>query len=152
MSFISKKSKIELLLDIYKDPDRKSIYKILIELLSLTLYHGVIPTHYFAYFLFKKNTTNIKDYYPSKYLDANIKLFFNDYSVSEVLENKLFFDLFYSQFNISLPQILMYNHKNVFIIDNKRYEVKNIMDYKDLLKKIFNNNPLIESIIIKKNI
>ncbi len=61
MSFLSKKSKFELLLDIYKDPDRKSIYKILTELLSLSLYYRVIPTHYFAYYLFKKNTTNIKD-------------------------------------------------------------------------------------------
>ncbi len=44
----------------------------------------------------------------------------------------------------------MYNHKNIFIIDNKRYKVKNTLDYKKLLEKIFKKNPLVESLIVKK--
>lgn len=150
MSHHLSKSKIELLKDLYKDPDRKPIYKMVTELLSLGQYHRDIPRHYFSRFLFKKNITNIKDYFPDKFLGANIKLYFNDYSIKEVLENKLFFDLFYSQFNIKLPQVLMYNHQNIFILEKQRYEIDSVLDFKGLLKNVFNKNPILESMIIKK--
>lgn len=150
MSYSSKITKKELLVNLYKDPDRKSLYKIFKELIALTFYYRDVPRHYFSKFLFKKNIINIKDYFPNKFLGAQVKLYFNDYSIKEVLENKLFFDLFYSQFDLRLPQVFMYNHEKVFIIDNKRYRVDNILEFKELLSKIFNDNPLLDSIIVKK--
>ena len=150
MSFISKKSNVELFKDIYNDPDSKSLYKIFSEFILLAFYNKELPRHYFSKFLFKKDITNIKDYFSNKFLDANIKTYFNDYSVSEILENKLFFDLFYSQFSFNLPKNLMYNHENVFVINNERIETKSLIDFKNLLKIVFNNNPELNSIIIKK--
>ena len=116
----------------------------------MSFHYKVVPKHYFSYYLFKKTTTNIKDYLPNKILDAEMKLFFNDYSHSEVLENKLFFDLYYRQFDISLPKILMHNHNNSFILNGTQHEIETVAGFESLLKKVFETSPLVQAIIIKK--
>ena len=151
MSSLNKKTKKELFIEVLNDPDRKSLSNILLELLSLTYYYKVIPKHYFSNYLFKNTTKNIRDYIPSKFLEADFKLFFNDYSHKEILENKLFFDLYFSQFNLKLPEVVIYNHKNIFIIDKNQHKVENISDFKELLSVFFVSNLSIQSLIIKKS-
>lgn len=149
MASIPKLKPSVLIKDIIKDPDRKPVIKIISEILSLTFYHRSFPRHYFARYLFKMDRTNIRDYYPDKYL-YGIKAFFNDKEVIDVLENKLYFDFYYSQFNISLPAIVMYNHKNLFVVAKKGMQVNNTSDFKILLQDLFNQNPVLDSIIIKR--
>lgn len=81
---------------------------------------------------------------------ANIRSRLNDREVSEVLENKLYFDLFYGQFGISLPKILMYNHKNMFVIDNCVLYINNSQDFKSALTNLINKNDPGSSIFIKR--
>ncbi len=138
-----------LIKEIINDPDRKPILKIISEILFLTFFHGSFPRHYFARYLFKKDQTNIRDYYPDKFL-YKIKASFNDKELKEVLENKLYYDFYYSQFKISLPVILMYNHKNLFVIAGKCIRANNVSDFKILLQDLFKQNPQLDSIFIKR--
>lgn len=149
MANLIKKSNRELLIDLVKDPDRKPLLKIFSEVIILLVVYRELPVHYFSRYVFKKGVTNFKDYLPNKYL-GNIASFFNDNKVKEVLDNKLFFDFYYRRFNINLPRILMYNINNMFFIDNRSIIINNIHDFTLLLKEMFNQNSLNESVIIKK--
>jgi hypothetical protein len=145
-----KLSRVDLLLEILKDPDRKTILRILFEFFYLFIIYRELPKHYFSRYLFKRGITNIKDYLPNKFLGEKVTPFFNDKKFKEVLDNKLYFDLYYRQFNISLPKILMYNHKKNFILGTRSVKVSNIKDFNALLDEIFAQNPQYDSIFIKK--
>lgn len=142
-------SNYDLFIDLLKDPNRKSLLRITKEIVLLTFYHRSFPLHYFSRYLFKKGATNVKDYFPGSYL-YKIKSFYNDKEVIEVLENKLYFDFYYGQFNVPLPRILMYNHKNMFVFENRSFAINNTQDFNLTLEQIFNNNPVYDSIIIKR--
>ena len=144
-----KRTNREIFIEILKDPDRKPLYQIFSECLNLLFTYKEMPVHYISRYLFKKQVTNIKDYAPNNLL-GKIPSHFNDQKIKEVLDNKLYFDLFYGQFNIRLPKILMYNHRKTFIIGKKVVEINNIQDFKILLEEIFSQNPEYTSIIIKK--
>lgn len=133
-----------------KDPERKSTFTIIQELIILLFVYKEIPVHYFSRYLFKKEVTNFRDYVPNKFFDKKIKPFFNDRSVKDVLDNKLFFDMFYSKFDIRLPKIIMFNDKKVFVIGNKVVVVNNVAEFESLLNEIFAQNASYESIFIKK--
>ncbi len=149
MSKKSENTKLETLFQIYKDPERKSIYRIIKELFELTIFYKTIPRHYLTKYLFKADKTNIKDYFPKKILQ-NIKPYFNNQAVVHVVENKLYFDFYYSQFNIRLPEILMYNHKKMFVFGSLSVMIHNEIDFKNLLENVFEKNPLMSSLFIKK--
>jgi len=129
------------------DHDRKSIPKLIAELTSMFVKQKCVPVHYFSRFIYKKDCKNIFDFLPDKFL-YDIKSKFNDRDVIEVLENKLFFDLFYSQLNVNLPKILMYNHKKMFVIGNRTIEVNNSQDFKLLLSDLISDKR--DTIFIKR--
>jgi len=139
---------IQLIQQLLKDPDRKSIMRMMGELIYLAFIFKTIPRHYFSRFLFKKSRTNIRDYFPSKVL-YNIKPHFNERGATEVLENKLFFDFYFRQFAIPLPKILMYNQRNVFVVDKKRIQIDTEAKFKELLEEVFKANT-INSLFIKR--
>lgn len=140
---------IDLFFDLLKDPDRKPLFKIIKEFISLFFFYKGFPRQYISCYLFKKNKTNIYDYMPAKFL-YSIKSVFNEVEVREVMENKLYFDLFYRQFNISLPKILMYNHRKIFVVNKKGAAINSANEFMLLLEKLFSQNPTFDSIFIKK--
>lgn len=142
-------TKIQFFKELIKDPERKSFIRITFEFLYLFVVLRAFPGHYFSRYLFKQGKTNILDYYPWKFL-YRMKSYFNNNEYKEVLENKLYFDLFYRQYSLKLPDILMFNHKNIFTINRRVFEVKNYREFKELLEDIFKNNPSSDSLIIKK--
>jgi hypothetical protein len=150
MTKLVERSGLAVLNDLLKDPDRKPLLKIIYELFYLSLIYREIPVHYFSRYLFKKGMINIKNYLPNKLLGERITPNFNDKKVKDVLDNKLFFDYFYSQFNISLPKIIMFNFKKIFVTGKNVTEVENVQDFKILLLEIFRQNLSYESIFIKK--
>jgi hypothetical protein len=79
-----------------------------------------------------------------------MKSYFNNKEVCEVLENKLYFDLFYRLYSLKLPNILMFNFRNIFTVNNRVFEVTNPDKFKELLKNIFTNNATYDSMIIKR--
>ncbi len=144
---MSKYSKIQIIRKFLKLKGRKPLWKIVIECLYLIKLYKAIPTHYFGRYLFKKGITNITDYIPGK-IQRSFKRFFNERTAIEVLENKLFFSLYYGQFELNNPKIYMYNQHKLFIIGNKPVDIKTSEAFYDLLKSIITNNSL-DSIFIK---
>ena len=129
----------EIFFQILKDPDRKSIIRMIWEFFYLYFYYGEFPRQYFSRYLFKKTRTNLLDYYPWKFL-YNLKHFFNEKELCEVLENKLYYDFFYRQFNLSLPKILMYNHRNLFVIGKKNFVISSSGEFRTILAEIIKKN------------
>jgi Sugar-transfer associated ATP-grasp len=152
MTTQNRKTKIEFIKELVKDPDRKSLFRMVFEFCCLFLTYRELPKHYFSKYLFKKGITNIKDYLPNRLLDDKIPLMVNDKSVKEVLDNKLYFDMYYRQFNITLPRIVMFNHRQMFVLNNKSIEVKNVHDFTFLLEEVFKQNPGYSSIFVKKTL
>ena len=150
MAKLARISKKEYLSQVVHDPDRKSVLKMASDIFSLILYHKRFPKHYFSKYLYKKYITNIKDYYSEEFLYYKLKPFLNEHAVSEVVENKLYFNFFYSQFNISLPKVHMYNHRKMFVNGNEHFEINNVFDFKNKLENIFVQNPSYDSLIVKK--
>ena len=94
MTKLAKKSSKALLVELYKDPERKPIFTMIRDLFLLTIYHKSFPRLYFSRYLFKRGKDNIKDYFPDDFLYHNFKPFFNERAVCDVVENKLYFDFF----------------------------------------------------------
>jgi len=145
-----KVSKYKLLLELIKDPDRKPFPVIFRDLVTLSIFYRKFPSHYFSRFLFKKGRSNIKDYFPNDFLYHGIKPLLNDKECRDVLENKLFFHLYYAQFDIPLPKILMHNYKTTFLCDGKHVQISKYEDFAILLDKLFEVAPALDSLIIKK--
>ena len=107
----NKKSNQRLFKELLRDPDRKSLFRMTYELIV----SAYLNTGNFRYIIsagtyLKSSTTNYKDFVPNKFA-GKISVLINDHKSKEVLDNKLFFNFFYSQFDINLPKILLYNHK-----------------------------------------
>jgi hypothetical protein len=139
---------MELCRLLLQDPDRKSLFRIVTELTLLFIRYRELPLFYFSRYLFKKQKTNIQDYLPTKFL-YKIKARFNEENVREVLENKLFFDYYFRQLEIQLPQIWMFNHRNIFVINTKKFSINNGGEFKEVLKNLFVEKSA-NAIIIKK--
>lgn len=150
MAKLPQKAKFELLTEILNDPERKNLLQIFSDLIILTFYHKCIPWHYFSRFLFKNGANNIKDYFPDNFLYYKLKPFYNESAVRDVVENKLYFDFFYRQFGISLPKVLMFNYRKMFVRGSKYFEVTNSSEFKKQLQEIFRENPSYDSLIIKR--
>jgi len=150
MTDLVKRNNVDLFVEILKDPDRKSMLRIFYEFFYLLIIYREVPKHYFSRFLFKNGVSNIRDYLPNKFLGKKVTPYFNDKKFRELLDNKLYFGLFYGQFGICLPKTLMYNHNRIFVAGKKCIEVNTVHDFYALLEEIFSQNPSIDSIIVKK--
>lgn len=133
-----------------RDPDRKGIFTIIYEFFYLFVIYRELPVHYFSRFLFKKHMVNIKNHLPNKFLGDRISVRLNDQVEKQVLDNKLYFDFYYRQFITSIPKIIMYNYKDLFVYGSKNIDIKSSADFKVLLEEVFQQNPGYDSVFIKK--
>lgn len=143
--------KLKLLLEILGDPERKPVYLILKDLVTLGIYYRKLPGHYFSRYLFKKGKLNIKDYFPDHFLYHGIKPHLNDRECRDILENKLFFHLYYARFGIQVPRTLMHNYKTTFFINGDITQVSKYEDFAIILDKLFDYAPARDSLFIKKS-
>ena len=150
MAHIDKVPKLRLLLEILKDPERKPVLVILKDIVTLGVFYRKFPGHYFSRYLFKKGKTNIKDYFPDDFLYHGIKPFLNDRECRDVLENKLFFHLYYAQFDVLVPKILMHNYKTTFFFNGEHLQISNYEDFVIMLAKLFEIEQSRDSMFIKK--
>ncbi|MHC1733005.1 MAG: sugar-transfer associated ATP-grasp domain-containing protein [Bacteroidales bacterium] len=149
MSRPMQKSKIKLFLEVLSDPERKSIFKIFKEIIQLMSMHKEFPVHYFTSYLFKSDIIEVENYLPAK-LTEKIAPSLNDKRLKEVLDNKLYFYLFYRQFNIKTPRVLMFNHGENFYKNNEVFNVKSSDDFLKQMKALFEVNPSSNSVFVKK--
>jgi len=145
-----KKSKLKRLLRVLQDPDRKSIPRILAEIICISVVkRNFPPAFYMSRFLFKKFRTNIFDFYPYSFF-GRLNRFFNDDEARSVLENKLFTHYFYSRFNVQMPVLLAFNHRKTFVVDNIVHEVASRDDFRKILGFLLSGLNENESLFIKK--
>ena len=130
------------------DKDAKPFHRMILDMIYLTFVWRKLPNHYFSRFLYKKDKLNIKDYVPNKILHR-IKPNFIDPQVIEVVENKLFFDLFYSKLNIPVPKILMFNHRKRFILGTVSVYINSVQEFKDVIKDLTKNHTPDRTLFIK---
>ncbi len=149
MRKIYKRSRIKILWEIYKDPERKNLWRIVKELISLFFYYKEWPVHYAGRYLFKKSATNVKDFVPNK-LAGLIVPNFNDQRLKGVLDNKLYFYLYYSQFGVNLPKVLAYNHGEMFASGGQPVKIGSIREFKEFITDLLNDNPACSELVIKK--
>ncbi len=143
-------SKLRLIKEIYNDPERKPKWKIFKEIIYLSFINRSFPPHYYSSrYLFKNGRDNIRDFCPQN-LFIKVNNYFNDNNDREILENKLFFDLYLSQFSVPMPKLLAYNQNNMFVADKKITEVNNLQDFRLYLKSLADRIPHNDSIFIKK--
>ena len=140
---------IRLISDILKDTDRKSISKIVYEFIRLFIKYRELPLHYFTHYLYKKGTNDFMAYMPNK-LSSKIPSAFNDSLVKQVLDDKLYFSLFYDQKGIRLPKMTAYNNRNLFTVGSKTRVIKNTEDFRDFALELFKQNPSCDTLFIKK--
>ena len=119
------------------------------EFVKLIFIHKEFPGHYFTSYLFKSDIVEVENYLPAKFTEK-IAPSLNDQRLKEVLDNKLYFYLFYRQFNIKTPRVVMFNHGESFYQNNEVFTVKNSEDFLLHLKALFELYPTMNSVIAKK--
>lgn len=143
-------SMLSRLFKVLKDPERKSLPRILYEIICISFVKRKFPPYfYMSRFLFKKFRTNIFDFYPYSYFDR-LNRYFNDDEARTVLENKLFTHYFYSRFNVAMPRLLAFNHRKTFVVDNIVREVTCPDDFRKIIDHLLSGIPENESVFIKK--
>ncbi len=138
-----------MLLEILRDPDRKSLARVLYDNLDLLICYREIPVHYFSRYLFKKGMNNIRDYVPNG-IAMKVAPALNDATVKHVLDNKLYFGLYYGQFGIKMPEILLFNHRDHFVYRDRQLVISDFDDFRKLIEDVFNENPDCNGLFIKK--
>jgi len=138
-----------MLKEIINDPERKKWITIFKELISLTLLYKELPVHYFSRYLYKSDIENVKDYLPGRFL-SKIPPQFNESLSKQVLDDKLYFSIFYNRYGIRLPQVVAYNNKKFFTANNKTTLINSYQDFSDFSGKLFRENPTMNSLFIKK--
>lgn len=149
MRQIFKRTRAQMLAEILKDPERKPLTEILQDNLKLLIHYREMPVHYFSRYLFKKGMTNVKDYIPNR-LAMKIAPALNDGKTKDVLDNKLYFSLFYGQFGIPMPKMLMYNHLNRFVVGSSPVTISSYNDFRALTEDVFGKNPGCNGLFVKK--
>lgn len=134
---------------IIRSEERKSIPKMIWEILYLTVIQRSFPSHYFGRHLYRNEISDIGNYLPNR-LMFSIPSFFNDQSTSQVLSNKLFFHKFYGRHTDRLSKLLMYNYNQSFIIGGKAFIINSEEEFERILVNIVTEHSKTNSIFIKK--
>lgn len=129
--------------------ERKSIPRMIWEILYLTAIHQSFPSHYFGRHLYRKEISQIENYLPNR-LMFSIPGIFNDASTSQVVSNKLIFHKFYGKYTNRLSKLLMYNHNQSFIVGKKVFRVKSVDEFEKILLYLIAEHSKTNSIFIKR--
>ncbi len=149
MRIIYKRSRLQIFKEIYRDSERKNLMLMLKEVILLYFVYRELPVHYMSKYLFKRDAKNIKDFVPNR-LSGHIVSKFNDQRLKQVLDNKLYFYLYYSQFGLNTPRILTFNHGNLFTSEGRTTVIKEVDEFIDFASKLFKSNAEGKALIIKK--
>lgn len=119
-----------------KDPDKKPYYQIIYEALKAGFREKEFPGHYFSKLLYRKGVDNYLDYVGS-FRGKRVAKSLKDKreSMVNVLANKLYFNYFFEDKEVKIPQMIGYNHGNVFIKDDRNTKVNSVEEFSYLIKK-----------------
>jgi hypothetical protein len=125
---------------VFNDSERKTLLQIINEILRLMAIFKRFPVHYFGSLLYKKNTINYLDYLDLKEMEK-IQEILTDKSIIDILDNKLFFNSYFSKTDIMVPKVLAFNFgETALVCNDNSYDYFNLNDYNSLnvfLKNLF---------------
>ena len=129
-------------------PNKKSLFKIVKEVIILAFRKKEIPFYYFKY-LFRKDVVNYLDYLglrEQSKLQHHYSLHNPDYV--SIITNKLYFSLLVKTTTINVSKLICYNLKSVFFYNNKVIRINNKEELLLLMKNIFEEE-CIESLFFR---
>lgn len=136
------RKRLYLLYSILKDEDRKGIMKICIEFINCSIKNRELALHYFTRMLYKKDIDNYMDYVTNKEM-YKIRYTYqdnDDLKFEKILNDKVQFYKFCKSKNIKTPEIIAYNYKTIYFINDIKYEVNKKVDLLYLLDEILSIN------------
>jgi len=92
----------------WTDPERKSFWKMVQELGQATWRERELPMHYFSRCLYRRSVANPLDYCGNRRIDRLHKAMVS-LSDTQLLDDKLFFQMLFTQAGIRLPNLLGYS-------------------------------------------
>ncbi|WP_372938819.1 sugar-transfer associated ATP-grasp domain-containing protein, partial [Seonamhaeicola sp.] len=131
-------TRVLLIKGFFKDPDKKSVFKIIYELFVYGWAKKEFPTDYFRKFLYRKGVTNITSYLSLKEFYSIIdskKILVPD--IASILESKLSFSMLANKHNLPTPQIMSYNIGRNFYLNSKHYSINSKNELIDFFTKVF---------------
>jgi hypothetical protein len=126
---------IERLNLLLRDPERKSIFRIIPELLAVWLRNRNTPSDYYQCLLFKKYMTNIYDFVGNNY-GCKIRDSLNSPSWLCLLDNKLFFHLYFEGKGVRIPRLLAFSFGRELCVDGTWLLGKNESDFSEAFRRI----------------
>jgi hypothetical protein len=124
--------KFKSLISVLRDIDRKPIARMVYEIVHLLIKTKKIPMHYFASLLYKNNVKNYLEYLDLKEM-RRIQEILCDVGVTEILNNKLFFQEYYSLHDFPLPHFIGYNlRESGFVKKNGTWDRYNLNDFNSM--------------------
>lgn len=112
---------------VISDKQRKSIIKILYELLNYFIVNKDFPLYYSKHMLHRKDAKNYLDYYIGKKEHYKIRRSMMDIELIRFLENKVLFHWHFKESNLKLPEFLGYNLGKEYF---SQYGIRHVHDLK----------------------
>ncbi|PWH83747.1 hypothetical protein DIS18_04115 [Algibacter marinivivus] len=121
-----------------KDPNKKSFFKIIKEVLVLIVKKREFPFYYFKY-IYRKEVTNYLDYLSAGEMNkiGNSKILHKP-EYNSLIGNKLFFTLFSEKSSIKTPKLISYNIGRSFCLSNRIIEVSTLKGVIIFIENVFN--------------
>ncbi|WP_142786016.1 sugar-transfer associated ATP-grasp domain-containing protein [Changchengzhania lutea] len=145
-------SRINHLKPFLKDSNKKSVLKIIFEVLHYGWIKKEAPTDYLRKFLYRKDAENYRNHLSLKEFYSIItspKMVFPE--ISKLFIDKYQFYLICKTNNLPTPEILSYNHSNQFFYNNESTTITKIEELLEWLKKIFETDSIDELFFKPKN-
>ncbi len=131
------------------DKESKSCWRVIYEIVYLSFYHGRFPVHYFSRYLYRKESGDIKKYVPNKLL-YSLHNRTNNVNFSQILDNKLLFNIFFEKYQIRMAKIFFYNHRRmIYQYSGEKNNLNGTDDLRNIVRSYFQKEAK-SAIFIKK--
>lgn len=122
------------------DKSKKNIFRMIWELMVITIRRRCLPTHYFSSLIYRKGVNNYLDYISNKEAKKIHKSMHCPASY-QLLDNKLYLQNHFSRFGIPMPKKIAFNYKQLWFIEEKtrliREKVELAEQFVALLRSLF---------------
>ena len=126
-----------------KDKNKKSIFRIIKEIISLWRIKKEFPLYYISNLLYRQGIDNYKDYLSLK---ENSKILHWSYAKGnhqkENVQNKLLFEQHLVKHNVATPKIIFHNTNETFIYGSKVLTITTETDFRAFIHDVFKEQPL----------
>lgn len=139
-------SKFDKINYIITDKKRKNIFQIIIESIHASFLEKENPFFYFYNLLYKKNSSDYKNYIGMKKRNKILTNFYTEHQ--KEFTDKIKFNKILTSNNIPTPYILAYSKKYKIYHNSKEYTINNKEEFRSFLEKIINDSAT-KSIFIK---